>query len=105
MNCTKCGHQDALALFSSILCVSDTCRNYDKAYAEERGYTQPVGIIGATSIAAQPYEGGLEGWSGVYGLFGHTLISASWDGWTAIAGWSGLCGYSGMCDYFEEHHH
>jgi len=38
MICSKCGHSDSLALFTSILCVSDACEFYDASYALEKGY-------------------------------------------------------------------
>lgn len=38
MNCNKCGHRDALALFTSILCVNNFCEFYNTDYAEEKGY-------------------------------------------------------------------
>ena len=41
MKCNKCGHNDALALFSSVLCVNSACDFYDEGYAIEKGHIDP----------------------------------------------------------------
>jgi hypothetical protein len=35
MNCPKCGKTNALHLFSSILCTTNTCSNFDESWANE----------------------------------------------------------------------
>lgn len=42
MKCNKCGHNDALALFSSVLCVNSACDFYDEGYAIEKGYEKEI---------------------------------------------------------------
>ena len=52
MNCTKCGHKDALTLFSSVLCVNSTCDFYNEDYSIEKGYSKDEpGDVGPSSAA------------------------------------------------------
>lgn len=128
MNCYHCGHQDALALFSSLLCVNSRCKDYDAAYAKEKGYNKPETIVGVpaqapsylgeTCISITTNWDGTFGWSGIYWA---TAEPITWDlnnntiTYTTVTtstsmdceisiGWDGICGYSGMCDYFDSDH-
>jgi len=35
MKCLECNNKDALQLFSSILCITKTCSNFNESWAKE----------------------------------------------------------------------